>query len=112
MIKTNNITQGIIFFMICFAISFGLFKGLEKSNPARTIVSTQNDPKVNLKTYKFTYKYNKEIYKETVASTSHELAFKESAKKCFTYFTKGQYPGEEKGLDIIDSCANPVLEEY
>lgn len=34
--------------------------------------------------------------------------YKEAAKLCFTGLTKGKYPGEERGLDIIDVCVNPV----
>ena len=32
--------------------------------------------------------------------------YKSAAKKCFRQLTGGIYPGEEKGLDIIDICAN------
>lgn len=33
--------------------------------------------------------------------------YKAASKKCFNLLTQGKYPGEEKGLDIIDVCANP-----
>lgn len=32
--------------------------------------------------------------------------FREAGHKCFWTLTGGVYPGEEKGLDIIDICAN------
>ena len=34
--------------------------------------------------------------------------FKTAARLCFNRYTKGKYPGEEKGLEIIDVCVNPV----
>ncbi len=40
---------------------------------------------------------------------SKEAAFKLAAKECFSKLTGGKYPGEEKGLDIIDICANPKM---
>lgn len=42
-------------------------------------------------------------------ASSQEEAFKLAAKECFQKLTGGQYPGEEKGLDIIDICANPRM---
>ncbi len=38
-----------------------------------------------------------------------EQAFKMAAKECFNQLTGGRYPGEERGLDIIDICANPKM---
>lgn len=40
---------------------------------------------------------------------SQDAAFKLAAKECFSKLTGGKYPGEEKGLDIIDICANPKM---
>lgn len=42
-------------------------------------------------------------------ASSKEEAFKLAAKECFSKLTGGKYPGEEKGLDIIDICANPKM---
>lgn len=42
------------------------------------------------------------------ASTKEE-AYKLAAKECFQKLTGGHYPGEEKGLEIIDICANPRM---
>lgn len=47
-----------------------------------------------------TYKYKNGLVVE--AST-----FKMASAKCFFKLTGGVYPGAEKGLDIIDICANP-----
>lgn len=38
-----------------------------------------------------------------------EAAFKLAAKDCFQKLTGGKYPGEDRGLDIIDICANPKM---
>jgi len=35
-------------------------------------------------------------------------SFRLAARHCFQILTGGEYQGEEKGLDIIDRCANPV----
>ncbi len=40
---------------------------------------------------------------------SKDIAFKLAAKECFQQLTGGHYPGEERGLDIIDICANPKM---
>lgn len=34
--------------------------------------------------------------------------FRTAARLCFLKLTKGKYPGEQKGLEYIDICANPV----
>ncbi len=59
------------------------------------------------KSYTFTFKSIKTPIRAT-ASTKEE-AFKLAAKVCFNQLTGGQYPGEEKGMDIIDICANPKM---
>ncbi|MBC7419297.1 MAG: hypothetical protein H7328_01095 [Bdellovibrio sp.] len=59
------------------------------------------------KTYSFAFKTIKEPIR-AVASSKDE-AFKLAAKVCFNQLTGGKYPGEEKGLDIIDICANPKM---
>lgn len=45
----------------------------------------------------------------SMKAASKEAAFKLAAKECFSKLTGGKYPGEEKGLDIIDICANPKM---
>jgi hypothetical protein len=71
-----------------------------KKQNNRTISS---EPKGNT----FEYVYNKERFILKIDEENKEIAFKKAAKQCFQYFTKGVYPGEENGLDIIDACANP-----
>lgn len=60
-----------------------------------------------LKMYKF--KYEKADLIIGVIADNEEKAFKDAAKLCFETLTKNKYPGEEKGLQIIDICANPKL---
>lgn len=60
--------------------------------------------------FKFTFhppKANSFIIKKSAASK--DVAFKLAAKECFQKLTHGTYPGEERGLDIIDICANPKM---
>jgi hypothetical protein len=46
----------------------------------------------------FTYRNNIKIIAED---------YNTAAKLCFNQLTNGRYPGEEKGLTIIDICSNP-----
>ena len=60
------------------------------------------------KSWTFSYKTAKNMTLQIKKSApSYESAFKLAAKECFQKLTNGQYPGEERGLDIIDICANP-----
>jgi hypothetical protein len=56
--------------------------------------------------YTFTYGLGDNL-KVTVPATNPQDAFRAAGKICFQKLTKGKYPGEEAGLDIIDICANP-----
>ncbi len=59
------------------------------------------------KAYHFQFKsINKAIVTQAV---NKDEAYKLAAKECFSQLTGGQYPGEEKGLEIIDICANPKM---
>jgi hypothetical protein len=57
---------------------------------------------VNLKAETYQYK-NKLVIQASDYNTA--------AKLCFKALTKNKYPGEQKGLDIIDLCSNPVSGE-
>lgn len=59
------------------------------------------------KVYLFKFKSIKNPISQKGASK--EEAFRLAAKECFNQLTDGKYPGEEKGLDIIDICANPKM---
>lgn len=62
------------------------------------------------KSYTFTYKPKRaESFALTTQAESKEAAFKVASKACFQKLTKGEYPGEEKGLEYIDTCANPKM---
>lgn len=60
------------------------------------------------KSYTFEYKASKSAtFKIEINAGSKDEAFKLAAKNCFNKLTGGKYPGEEKGLNYIDICANP-----
>ncbi len=62
------------------------------------------------KSYKFHYSMpKKKTFSITQTAFSQEQAFKLAAKECFKKLTAGKYPGEERGLEIIDICANPRI---
>jgi hypothetical protein len=59
------------------------------------------------KVYTFKYQLNGQTLELRKPAQSYEDAFQDAAQKCFNYY-KGQGKlSEEKGLDIIDVCANP-----
>lgn len=45
----------------------------------------------------------------TQKAATKEQAYKLAATECFKKLTHNVYPGEEKGLEIIDICANPKM---
>ncbi len=49
-----------------------------------------------------------ETYKYVNGMTIEAKTFKIASRECFKILTRGVYPGEEKGLDYIDICANPI----
>jgi glycogen synthase len=60
------------------------------------------------KTWTFSYKAAKsQTFQIKKSATTYEEAYKSAAKDCFKQMTQGKYPGEDRGLDIIDICANP-----
>ncbi|MBY0553475.1 hypothetical protein K2P97_03030 [bacterium] len=62
------------------------------------------------KPYSFQFKAPKsKPFSITQVAGSKELAFKLAAAECFKKLTGNKYPGEEKGLEIIDICANPKM---
>ena len=65
---------------------------------------------VKNKSYIFEFKAPQvKAFKISREAASRDEAFKLAAKDCFQKLTNGHYPGEEKGLQIIDICANPKL---
>lgn len=57
--------------------------------------------------FTFNFKFGKEIFQVKASGSDRLKASRAAASKCFQHFTNGEYPGEEKGLQIIDTCANP-----
>ena len=65
---------------------------------------------VNAKPFSFKFKpFNAKFFSITQTAPSQEEAYKLAAKECFKKLTGDRYPGEEKGLEIIDICANPKM---
>jgi hypothetical protein len=58
----------------------------------------------NAATYEFKYKENTTV---KVNASDKYQGFKLAAKICYRTLTKNVYPGEERGLDVIDICSNP-----
>lgn len=50
---------------------------------------------------------NAETYKYSNGLIVQAPNYKQAANICFKRLTNGVYPGEERGLDIIDICSNP-----
>jgi hypothetical protein len=62
------------------------------------------------KSWAFQYKdLTKKPFQIKKEASSYEEAYKSASRECFQQLTGGKYPGEEKGLDIIDICANPKI---
>ena len=62
------------------------------------------------KSFSFQYKAPKnKMFTISKQATSRDEAYKLAAKDCFQKLTGNKYPGEEKGLEIIDICANPKI---
>lgn len=62
------------------------------------------------KDWTFTYKPKaKDSFALTFKADSKQEAFKVASKACFQKLTNGEYPGDEKGLEYIDICANPKM---
>lgn len=60
--------------------------------------------------YSFKFKAtNSKTFSITQNAASKEDAYKLAAKECFKKLTGNKFPGEEKGLEIIDICANPKM---
>jgi hypothetical protein len=62
------------------------------------------------KSFSFQYKAPKnKMFTISKQAASRDEAYKLAAKDCFQKLTGNKYPGEEKGLEIIDICANPKI---
>lgn len=62
----------------------------------------------NATEFKFTYTLGRDQLQYRTDAKEWEEAFKRGADFCFKFFVKREKAlTEEKGLDIIDTCANP-----
>ncbi|MEZ0392413.1 MAG: hypothetical protein ACAH59_09370 [Pseudobdellovibrionaceae bacterium] len=59
------------------------------------------------KLYSFKYRMQNETFEVSQKSGSYEEAFERAAKACYRHFKAGRRLSEDRGLDIIDVCANP-----
>lgn len=59
------------------------------------------------KEYSFKYELHKKSFNPRVKAASYEDAFHTAAQQCFDFYRDGKKVSEDKGLDIIDVCANP-----
>ncbi len=59
------------------------------------------------KDYDFVYRVNGHPITITRTAASYEEAFDKAAQDCFRVLKNGRKLTEDKGLDIIDICANP-----
>ncbi len=70
---------------------------------AQAWVSTETSEKI----YSFKFKLQGQIYEYSQKSTTYEDAYEQAAKSCYQHYKGGRPLNEERGLDIIDVCANP-----
>jgi hypothetical protein len=62
----------------------------------------------NATEFKFTYTLDRDQLQYKTDAKNWDEAFKRGAQFCFDFFVKKEKAlSEEKGLDIIDTCANP-----
>ncbi len=65
-------------------------------------------PSTSLKQlYTFKFKYAGETFEYSQKSEKYETAFEAAAQACFNHYRVNQKLTEERGLDVIDVCANP-----
>lgn len=60
-----------------------------------------------MKPYTFKFKFENQVFEYSQKSTSFEEAFDKAAQACYKHFKAGRRLSEDRGLDIIDVCANP-----
>jgi type IV secretory pathway TrbF-like protein len=57
--------------------------------------------------YVFKYSLSGKMLEVRKPAASYEDAFKQAAQQCFNFYKEGKKVSEDRGLDIIDVCANP-----
>jgi len=59
------------------------------------------------KSYAFKFNLQGDVYEYNQKAATYEEAFEQAAQACFSHFKAGKKVGEQRGMDIIDVCANP-----
>lgn len=59
------------------------------------------------KEYKFKFIYGGQKLEIIETSPSWEKSFERAAMKCLRHFSEGKPTSTDKGMDLIDVCANP-----
>ena len=59
------------------------------------------------KEYNFKYKLLGQTLEIKKAASSYEEAYEQAAQQCFNFYKGANKVSEDRGLDIIDVCANP-----
>lgn len=59
------------------------------------------------KSYSFKFRMENETYEYQQKASSYEDAFAKAAEACFKHFKQGRRLSEDRGIAIIDVCANP-----
>lgn len=59
------------------------------------------------KEYTFKYQLSGQTLEIKKAALSYEDAYDSAAQQCFNYYKGSGKLSEDRGLDIIDVCANP-----
>ena len=60
-----------------------------------------------IRPHSFRFSMGLEKFDYTTKAASYEEAFEKAAQACFQHFKAGRRVSEDRGLDIIDVCANP-----
>lgn len=94
-----------MFIMMFLILSFAVNSVIKNEAPSRQPASASAK-----KSFLFTYKdLSKKPFQIKKEASNYEEAYKSASRECYQQLTQGKYPGEEKGLDIIDICANPKI---
>ena len=59
------------------------------------------------KAYTFKFHLANDSFEYSQKAPSYEEAYEKAAQACFNHFKAGRRVSEDRGLDIIDICANP-----
>ncbi len=92
------------------ALSFSINLHYADSTEMKTVRAPASASLTAKKSWSFKYKdLTQKPFQIKKEASSYEEAYKSASHECFQQLTDGHYPGEEKGLDIIDICANPKI---